>query len=128
MLDHIGFSVSDFDRSVAFYTAALAPLSLRLVMSVTREQTGAGAQAGFGAEGKPLFWIGDGKAVVTGLHVAFAARSRAEVDAFYAAAISTGGRDNGPPGLRLHYHRNYYAAFVLDPDGNNIEAVCHRAE
>jgi catechol 2,3-dioxygenase-like lactoylglutathione lyase family enzyme len=128
MLDHIGISVSDFDRSVAFYKAALAPLSLGLIMSVTRQETGAGAGAGFGADGKPFFWIGDFRPAQTGVHVAFSARSRAEVDAFYAAAMAAGAGDNGAPGLRPHYHPNYYGAFVLDPDGNNIEAVCHRPE
>lgn len=128
MLDHIGFSVSDFARSLAFYQAALAPLSLGLVMSVSREQTGGGAHAGFGAEGKPFFWIDDSGPAASGVHVAFAARSRAEVDAFYAAARAAGGRDNGAPGLRAHYHPHYYGAFVFDPDGNNIEAVCHRPE
>ena len=128
MLDHIGIAVSDFERSVAFYKAALAPLSLGLIMSVTREETGAGAGAGFGADGKPFFWIGDFRPAQTGVHVAFSARSRAEVDAFYAAAMAAGARDNGAPGLRPHYHPSYYGAFVLDPDGNNIEAVCHRPQ
>ena len=127
MLDHIGLSVSDFERSLAFYEAALAPLSLEVVMSVSREETGAGTHAGFGrADGKPFFWIGDSGPASSGVHVAFAARSRAEVDAFHAAALAAGGRDNGGPGLRPHYHPNYYGAFVFDPDGANIEAVCHR--
>ncbi|MFO1034465.1 MAG: VOC family protein [Hyphomicrobiales bacterium] len=124
MLDHIGFSVRDYDASKSFYSAALAPLGISLQMEVTREMTGGSAQAGFGQD-RPQFWIGDGPAQVTGVHVAFTARTRAAVDAFYAAAISAGGRDNGKPGLRPHYHANYYGSFVLDPDGNNIEAVCH---
>ncbi len=125
MLDHIGFAVTDFERSQRFYERALAPLSIKLLMSVAREQTGADAHAGFGSNGKAYFWIGDSRARATGVHVAFAGATRAEVDAFYLAAIAAGGRDNGAPGLRPHYHANYYGAFVLDPDGNNIEAVCH---
>ena len=84
-----------------------------------------GAAAGFGAEGKPFFWISTGDHPKGALHVAFAAASRAVVDEFYKAAIAAGGRDNGAPGLRPHYHANYYGAFVFDPDGNNVEAVCH---
>jgi catechol 2,3-dioxygenase-like lactoylglutathione lyase family enzyme len=128
MLDHIGFVVSDFDRSRRFYSQALAPLSIALLMEVTAEQTGAGAHAGFGAEGKPYFWIGNQGHPLEGLHVAFVARSRRQVDEFYRAALQSGGRDNGAPGLRPHYHENYYGAFVLDPDGNNVEAVCHQQE
>ena len=128
MLDHIGLAVADFDRARAFYQAALKPLGLGVVMEVTAEETGGDAHAGFGDEGKPFFWIGTGAKPKGGAHVAFAARTRAEVDAFYAAAIAAGGRDNGAPGLRPHYHPNYYGAFVFDPDGNNIEAVCHRPE
>ena len=124
-LDHIGFPVSDFARSKAFYAAALAPLGIGVVMEVTVEQTGAGGHAGFGAVGKPFFWIGEGEALTGRLHVAFTAPDRATVDAFYAAALAAGGRDNGAPGLRPHYHPDYYGAFVLDPDGHNIEAVCH---
>jgi catechol 2,3-dioxygenase-like lactoylglutathione lyase family enzyme len=125
MLDHIGIAVSDFESAQRFYAQALAPLSISLQMSVTREQTGASAHAGFGSQGKPYFWIGDGRAPATGVHVAFTAGTRAAVDAFHAAALAAGGRDNGAPGLRPHYHAHYYGAFVLDPDGNNIEAVCH---
>jgi catechol 2,3-dioxygenase-like lactoylglutathione lyase family enzyme len=128
MLDHIGFAVADFDRSRAFYRDALAPLSIVPIMEVTAEQTGGEAHAGFGADGKPFFWIGTGKAPGGSTHVAFTAASRAIVDAFYAAAIRAGGSDNGAPGLRPHYHPDYYGAFVLDPDGNNIEAVCHKPE
>ena len=128
MLDHIGLAVADFDRARAFYRAALKPLGLGVVMEVTAEETGGDAHAGFGDEGKPFFWIGTGAKPKGGAHVAFAAQTRAEVDAFYAAAIAAGGHDNGAPGLRPHYHPNYYGAFVYDPDGNNIEAVCHRAE
>jgi catechol 2,3-dioxygenase-like lactoylglutathione lyase family enzyme len=126
MLDHIGIAVADFARSRAFYEAALKPLGLSLVMEVSAEETGADAHAGFGAEGKPFFWIGTGAKPKGGLHVAFAAETRAEVDSFYKAAIAAGGKDNGAPGLRPHYHPNYYGAFVLDPDGDNVEAVCHK--
>jgi catechol 2,3-dioxygenase-like lactoylglutathione lyase family enzyme len=129
MLDHIGFSVSDLRRSRQFYLQALAPLGVVLVMELTREQTGGSGHAGFGDNGKPYFWIGDDTPRALGgcLHVAFAAPDRATVDAFYRAAIAAGGRDNGAPGLRPHYHAHYYGAFVLDPDGHNVEAVCHRA-
>ena len=128
MLDHIGISVTDLIRSKAFYTKALSPLSIGLVMEVTAEQTGADAHAGFGADGKPFFWIGGGLRRSGPAHFAFTAQSRAEVDAFYRAGIAAGGQDNGAPGLRPHYHASYYGAFVLDPDGNNIEAVCHKPE
>lgn len=127
MLDHIGFPVSDFARSVAFYDAALAPLGARRLMEVTAEMTGDAAHAGYGVQ-KPDFWIGTGDALKGRLHVAFTAENRAAVDAFYAAAMAAGAADNGPPGLRSHYHPNYYGAFVLDPDGHNIEAVCHMPE
>ena len=126
MLDHVTIAVADFERSRAFYQAALKPLGLSVVMAVTAEETGGEAYAGFGAAGKPFFWIGTGAKPKGGMHVAFTAGSRSEVDAFYHAALSAAGRDNGPPGLRPHYHADYYGAFVLDPDGNNIEAVCHK--
>lgn len=125
MLDHIGFAVSNYPQAKAFYTAALAPLGLGLVMEVTKEMTGGDEHAGFGRDGKPFFWFGTGGKPKGGLHVAFVAPTRAAVDAFYAAALAAGGRDNGKPGLRPIYHPNYYGAFVLDADGNNIEAVCH---
>ncbi|HRW14914.1 MAG: VOC family protein [Rhodobacteraceae bacterium] len=126
MIDHVGISVSDFAQSHDFYRAALEPLGVTVQMEVTAEQTGGQAFTGFGTEGKPFFWIGTGVAVSRGTHVAFAAASRSEVDAFHAAAMKAGGRDNGKPGLRPQYHPDYYGAFVYDPDGNNIEAVCHR--
>ena len=119
MFDHLGFDVSDFNRSKAFYDAALAPLGLSV-------QMGGDGYAGYGKSGKPGFWIAQGERRAKGLHLAFTADSRAEVDAFYAAAIAAGGRDNGPPGIRAQYHPTYYGAFVLDPDGANIEAVCHK--
>lgn len=118
MIDHTGVGVSDLARSKAFYTAALAPLGYTPLMAWE-------THAGFGVPPKPDFWIGQGRVNDPPVHVAFRASSRALVDAFHAAAIAAGGRDNGPPGLRPHYHPNYYGAFVLDPDGHNIEAVCH---
>ena len=128
MLDHIGFPVADFARSKAFYETALKPLGYGLVMEVTRAETGGAYEgAGFGDK-KPYFWIGSGLPLTGKLHVAFVAKDRAAVDAFYKAAMKAGGRDNGAPGLRPEYHENYYAAFVLDPDGHNIEAVTHAAE
>jgi catechol 2,3-dioxygenase-like lactoylglutathione lyase family enzyme len=125
MLDHTGFAVSDLEKSKSFYASALRPLGITLIFEVTAEQSGGGAHAGFGAANKPFFWIGDHGGACTGVHIAFAAETRAQVDSFYRAALSAGGKDNGAPGLRPHYHENYYGAFVLDPDGNNIEAVCH---
>jgi len=126
MIDHTGFSVSDYERAKAFYTQALAPLGYSLLREVPAGKTERGfAAAGFGAAGKPDFWFaGEGK-LAQPLHIAIVAKDRASVDAFYHAALAAGGRDNGPPGLRPQYHPNYYGAFVLDPDGHNIEAVCH---
>jgi catechol 2,3-dioxygenase-like lactoylglutathione lyase family enzyme len=118
MLDHIGIQVSDLGRSIDFYTKALAPLEYQLVMKW--EQF-----AGFGVQGKPDFWIDGRKGPTDIIHVAFRATGRAIVRKFYEAAMAAGGRDNGPPGVRPHYHEHYYGAFVLDPDGHNIEAVCH---
>ncbi len=130
MLDHIGLQVADFARSRAFYIAVLGVLGHRLVMEIGPEETGGYAGAGFGPDNAPHFWIGHspGVAAAGGTHVAFRAASRAGVDAFHAAAMAAGARDNGAPGLRPHYHPGYYGAFVLDPDGNNIEAVCHGME
>ena len=125
MLDHIGFSVSNMKISRIFYEKALKPLGITPLMEVTPEMTGTSeSHVGFGA-GRPFFWIGTGGKVSVATHVAFATESRKVVDEFYAAAIAAGGRDNGKPGVRPHYHENYYGAFVLDPGGNNIEAVCH---
>lgn len=125
MLDHVGLTVLDFAKSRAFYVSALEPLGYAPVMDVTKEESGGYAGTGFGAGGKPSFWIGGGAKASGPLHVALVAKSRADVDRFYAAALAAGARDNGPPGIREHYHPNYYAAFVLDADGNNVEAVCH---
>jgi catechol 2,3-dioxygenase-like lactoylglutathione lyase family enzyme len=127
MLDHISVSVSNLGRARGFYVAALAPLGITVIMEVTPEESGSAGFIGFGAAGKPFFWLSLG-AVAPHLHVAFAADSRGAVDAFYLAAMAAGGRDNGAPGLRRHYHANYYGAFVLDPDGYNIEAVCHKPD
>jgi catechol 2,3-dioxygenase-like lactoylglutathione lyase family enzyme len=126
MIDHIGFAVSNMERSKTFYADALKPLGIGVLMEVTAEQTGADAHAGFGKNDKAFFWIGTGNKPRGGAHVAFTAQTRAEVDSFYRAALAAGGRDNGAPGPRPHYHEHYYGAFILDPDGNNIEAVCHR--
>ncbi|MEP7049057.1 MAG: VOC family protein [Pseudomonadota bacterium] len=126
MIDHLSLNVTDYGRSKAFYTQALAPLGITLMMEF-------GPAAGFGRD-KPELWVGGMKAdfqseaqleVITPIHVCFRARNRAEVDAFHVAALAAGGRDNGAPGLRARYHPNYYGAFVLDPDGHNIEAVFH---
>jgi catechol 2,3-dioxygenase-like lactoylglutathione lyase family enzyme len=124
MLDHAGFPVSDYARSKAFYEKALAPLGYVLIMEVGQDENDSPA-AGFGADGKPDVWIGGEGGLNRAIHLAIAAKDRASVDAFYRAAIAAGGEDNGAPGLRPHYHPNYYAAFVLDPDGHNIEAVFH---
>ena len=129
MIDHIGLTVADLDKARAFYLAALQPLGIAVVMEVTEEMTGGhGAHLGFGRDNNPFFWIGTGKAATTGCHVAFSGPDTATVDAFHKAALAAGGRDNGAPGLRPHYHADYYGGFVLDPDGNNIEAVCHSPE
>ena len=125
MIDHAGLVVSDFIRSRAFYTAALKPLGYALITEVPATLTGTVDFAGFGVPPKPDFWISHGTPNRPPIHVAFRASSRAAVDAFYITALAAGGRDNGPPGVRPHYHPNYYGAFVLDPDGHNIEAVCH---
>lgn len=124
MIDHTGLTVSDFARSKEFYVKALAPLGYTLMMEFPASETGGAFYAGFGA-GKPDFWVSSGAPNDPRIHVAFAARNRATVDAFYKAALAAGGRDNGPPGIRAHYHPSYYGAFVLDPDGHNVEAVCH---
>ena len=121
IFDHLGYSVGDFDKSVAFYDAALAPLGIKRVSEF--EYPG-GKVIGYGAD-RPEFWINSGDALRDHVHVAFAARTRADVDAFYAAALAAGGRDNGAPGIRAEYHPDYYGAYVFDPDGHNIEAVCN---
>lgn len=124
MIDHVGFPVSDYPRAKAFYTKALAPLGYKLVMEVQQNPADPPA-AGFGADGKPDFWIGGEGGLNKPLHIAIAAKDRAAVDAFYRTAMENGAQDNGPPGIRAHYHPSYYGAFVIDPDGHNLEAVCH---
>jgi catechol 2,3-dioxygenase-like lactoylglutathione lyase family enzyme len=125
MIDHTGITVSDFPKSKSFYASALAPLGYAMVMELSAAETGHTDTAGFGEPPKPDFWISAGRPNQPPIHIALRAPSRAAVDAFYAAAMAAGGRDNGAPGVRPHYHPNYYAAFVLDPDGHNVEAVCH---
>jgi catechol 2,3-dioxygenase-like lactoylglutathione lyase family enzyme len=120
VLDHVGLAVRDYGRSKAFYKQALAPLGLTILSEPV------GEAAGFGKDGKPFFWLeARGRPVQGRLHIAFGAETRETVDAFYVAALEAGGVDNGAPGVRDIYHPNYYGAYVLDPDGNNIEAVCH---
>ncbi|MEZ5979972.1 MAG: VOC family protein [Planctomycetota bacterium] len=118
MIDHVVLQVADLEKSRAFYNKALAPLGYRQLADFPDG-------AGYGAT-RPVFWIGRRGTPHTQVHVAITAGDRSTVDAFHAAALEAGGRDNGAPGPRPHYHEHYYGAFVLDPDGNNIEAVCHR--
>ncbi len=125
MIDHIDLPVTDLAEATAFYLKTLAPLGVGVIVQLSAEQTGKGGAVGFGADGHPFFWISESKKPGSGLHVAFTAASRAGVDAFHEAAMAAGAKDNGAPGLRPLYHADYYAAFVLDPDGNNVEAVCH---
>lgn len=125
MIDHTGVAVSDPKKSRLFYELALAPLGYKQMMEVPSEFTGGLVVVGYGVPPSPDFWLHEGTPNQPRVHVAFRAQSRAEVDAFYAAAIAAGGRDNGAPGPRPHYHPGYYGAFVLDPDGHNVEAVYH---
>ncbi|MFI5028137.1 MAG: VOC family protein [Solirubrobacterales bacterium] len=125
MLDHVGLEVGDFARSRAFYEAALGRLGIRLLIEPVQGTAGFGKDTEQGP--KPFFWISArGRPAVSGAHLAFGVRTREEVDAFHLAALAAGGSDNGAPGLHPIYHPGYYGAFVLDPDGNNVEAVCHR--
>lgn len=121
-LDHVGIQVSDYDKAVAFYDAALKPLGWAKLMEYKWD---GGQACGYGTGGKPYLWLSSGGKTAPHVHIAFGAASRAAVDAFYQAAMGAGGTDNGPPGIREHYHANYYAAFVFDPDGHNIETVTH---
>ena len=118
MIDHVGLEVRDLDASKSFYTAALAPLGYAKLAEYPEA-------VGFGREGKPDFWIGKRGGTPGTTHVAILGADRATVDAFHEAALAAGGRDNGAPGVRTLYHPTYYGAYVLDPDGNNVEAVCH---
>ena len=122
MIHHVDFAVKDLARSRGFYERALAPLGMKVLIEFTNHAER--QLVGFGTTGEPTFWIRSGEPIRGRLHVAFAASARADVDAFHAAAVQAGGTDNGAPGLRERYADNWYAAFVLDPDGHNIEAVC----
>jgi catechol 2,3-dioxygenase-like lactoylglutathione lyase family enzyme len=122
MLDHVTIGVSDIERSKAFYDQALRPLGIERLYAEGQ------AAAGYGADRKAFFWITLGEASPTGTHIAFATQDRETVKQFHDASLAAGGQDNGQPGLRPHYHENYYGAFILDPDGHNIEAVCHRKQ
>ena len=129
IIDHFGIGVSDYERAKQFYGAALAPLGITLVMEVGPDESASHVRAcGFGKGGKPEFWIGSDGKTTPPAHIAFVVDSRAEVRAFHEAALRAGARDNGAPGLRPQYHPSYYGAFVLDLDGHNIEAVCHKSE
>jgi catechol 2,3-dioxygenase-like lactoylglutathione lyase family enzyme len=121
-IDHISLSVADYDKAKAFYTAALAPLGISALMEFPMDN--GSKVVGLGPKGRPFLWINGGEKQVH-THIALRAETRQQVDAFYSAAIAAGGIDNGGPGIREMYHPNYYAAFVLDPDGHNIEAVVH---
>ena len=125
-LSHVGIPVSDTARSKAFYERTLAPLGMKILMEMGPDQTESGGTAiGFAKDDQSdSFWIGDNEKVGEGVHVAFEVESRDQVDAFHEEALAAGGKDNGAPGLRPHYGPNYYAAFVYDPDGANIEALC----
>jgi catechol 2,3-dioxygenase-like lactoylglutathione lyase family enzyme len=121
IIDHVGLAVSDIEQAKTFFTKALAPLRIKLVSD-------SHGWVGYGRDGgRPQFWFGTGEQAQRPMHVAFAAESRDQVRAFHSAALAAGATDNGPPGLRPHYHAGYYGAFVIGPDGHNIEAVCHRA-
>ena len=128
MIDHTGIHVSNPEKSRAFYDKALGVLGYQVLAEIPKEHTGGMIVLGYGVALKADFWVAEGKPEEPRVHVAFRAANHAEVDAFYEAAIAAGGRDNGKPGPRPHYHANYYGAFVLDPDGHNIEAVCHKAQ
>ena len=123
MIDHVGLNVSDYETSKRFFEQALEPLGYHVVMDFPEH-----GGAGFGTDDKPEFWIVARDPRGTGTHVAFVVTDHATVDAFHAAGLAAGGEDNGAPGMRPHYHETYYAAFVHDPDGNNVEAVCHAPE
>lgn len=125
MIDHTGFNCSNIHKSKEFYSKALAPLGYEVLMEFSKDVTGDTDVVGFGMAGKADFWIGEGTPQKPHVHVAFRAPSRKAVDAFYKAALSAGGKDNGAPGPRPHYHADYYGCFVWDPDGHNVEAVCH---
>ncbi|MGD0166133.1 MAG: VOC family protein [Gaiellaceae bacterium] len=122
MIDHISIGIADVESAKKFYKAALEPLGYAIGFE---GDWGAGFKS---KQGAPDFWIRPEEKPITPVHVAFQTEDRALVNAFYEAALAAGGKDNGAPGLRPHYHENYYGAFVLDADGHNIEAVCHKPE
>jgi len=127
ILDHIEFAVRDAEASRRFYELALAPLDIVRIITVGQERTRTGGtRHGFGKDGYPTLWVHDNESPGAGTHIAFGAQSRTLVDAFHKAALEAGGVDNGPPGIRMRYHAHYYAAYVLDPDGVNVEVVCQR--
>jgi len=128
IIDHTGLQFGDYGRALRFYRLALAPLGISVVMQLTKQETGSYEGAGLGRDGKPTFWISGGQRTAPSVHIAFVADSRSSVDRFFEAALAAGGVDNGAPGIRAHYHPTYYGAFVLDPEGHNIEAVCHKPE
>ena len=121
MFDHLGLGVSDYAESKAFFLQALQPLDVGIVMEGEHG-------LGIGPKGKPALWLYETSEKPAALHLAFTAENREQVKAFYRAALAAGGKDNGAPGLRPHYHPNYFGAFVIGPDGHNVEAVCHRPE
>lgn len=125
MIDHTGLQVSDPKKSRTFYDQALAPLGYKMMMEIPKEYTDGMVVLGYGVPPKPDFWMSEGTPNKPLVHIAFRADNRQQVDLFYKAALAAGGKDNGAPGPRPHYHKDYYGAFVLDPDGHNIEAVCH---
>jgi catechol 2,3-dioxygenase-like lactoylglutathione lyase family enzyme len=130
MIDHLSTYATDYDATRAFYAAALGVLGYGAqadAVATWNADFPTQRMCAFGPPGQPVFWVIEVRAAASPRHTAFAAADRAGVDAFYRAALSAGGRDNGPPGLRVQYHPAYYGAFVLDPDGNNVEACCHRA-
>jgi len=121
MFDHLGLGVTNLAGTKAFFLQALQPLGVALVMEGPYG-------VGMGQDNKPSLWLSETKERPAPLHLAFTAQSRQQVDTFYRAALAAGGKDNGAPGLRPHYHANYYGAFVIGPDGHNVEAVCHKPE
>jgi catechol 2,3-dioxygenase-like lactoylglutathione lyase family enzyme len=125
MIDHTGLRVSDPNKSRRFYEQALAPLGYQALKEIPKEYTGGAVVVGYGVSPHPDFWMAEGAPNEPRIHVAFRAQNRKQVDEFYREALAAGGTDNGAPGPRPHYHESYYGAFVLDPDGHNIEAVCH---
>jgi catechol 2,3-dioxygenase-like lactoylglutathione lyase family enzyme len=124
-IDHIGIGVSDISQARAFYESLLGPLGITVLMEIASDSLGSKPRrVGFGSEGKPFLWLQDSPTPSQGAHIALIAQSRAAVTAFHAVGLAAGGQDNGAPGVRPHYHANYYAAYVLGPDGVNLEAVC----